>query len=252
MLASALALRVNACFAFGGWPYARSVMRVYVYPSLPAIECTNVRRDKDLFEPILAKLLRESSLRSHDPAEADVFYVPACLTDYYFRVRNLPNGKQLLRDVEDAVLAQIASTGFGHRLHILNGLRCRSLGRFSNSDTRNHIVGAFPRLWAKGRFANFCAEAMHAVDVQRSVHVPYCSAVKQRELLRPRSAMRSTKVLFIGSHLFSRKHVLRALHQQANITRKLVLVNPFRRAAPGMLWCDGVCSGFAALTMAQP
>lgn len=209
--------------------------RVYVYPNTVAA-CTNHRQDKDLFEPKLAAFFSQH-LRATTPAEADLFYHPACLTDLYFRVRNQHNGTAVLRAAEEAILSQIDALGFAHRPHAVNALRCRTI-RWQ--DERSHIVRALPRLWGSGRFVRFCAEAMHAVDTARSVHLPYCARApaSAASRLEPFSARaRSTRVLFIGSFLYSRKRVLRGLHSQ-NISRRIVILNPFRRASPGRLWCD--------------
>ena len=233
--------------------------RVFVYPPLAdTIPCTNSRHDKDMHETQMAKFFETSPLRTESPEKATIFYSPACLTDFYFRVRNRPNASKLLRSAEDALLAQIDVVGFGHRPHVLNALRCWGMGRAGRADERNHIVAAYPRLWASRRFARFCTEAIHPVDDSMAIHLPYCAATARAALESSRASLshllpfapqkprrrrslrnRTTQVLFIGSHLMSRKHVLRGLHRQ-NISRTLVIINPFRRAAPGILWCDGV------------
>ena len=213
-------------------------IRVFVYPS--NLPCLNVRHDKDAHETALRVLLEASPLRTMDPANATIFYHPACLVDHYFHVRSKANGTRMLRAAEGAVLAQIQALGYSRKPHVINALRCWGLGREGRLFERSHIVQAYPRL-ARNRFARFCTEAMTPVDVSRAVHIPYCAAT--RRLVRPhgassvRQSERRTRVLFIGSHLHSRKHVLRALHRQ-NFSRRLIIINPFRRAAPGMLWCD--------------
>ena len=215
------------------------MLRVFVYPPLDSrIPCTNVRQDKDLFETRLRDFFNHEQhplrLRTLNPSNATIFYVPACLTDFFFRVRNLRNGSALLRMAEEEVLSQIAAFGYGHKPHIINALRCWS--RVPRANKMNHISLAYPRLWANKRFHHFCTEAPREPDPARSVHMPYCPA-STAPAATPPLRRRSTKVLFIGSHLMSRKHVLRALHRQ-NFTRKLVIINPFRRTAPGVLWCD--------------
>ena len=205
-------------------------------------------------------------MRTIDPAKADILFLPHCLTDFYFRVRNAPNGTARLQEIDAAVLEQIRSTGQQHKPHILNALRCWSRGSKGVSDERSHIAHAYPNLWASGyskgrRLARFCTEALHTVNADRAVHMPYCAShspsspssytshPQPSSIVRAPPALasslrtaderhqRKTKVLFIGSHLVNRKHVLRALHRQ-NFSRKLVIINPFRRASPGMLWCD--------------
>ena len=230
--------------------------RVLVYTYRSPFACTNHRGDKDLFEPELSRFFVEgaSTLRTTDPRNASIFYVAACLVDYFFRVRNSANASRQLRAAEDLVLAQIDAIGFGHKPHILNALRCHTHHR---RDERNHIVGAFPRLWASRRFLRFCTEAVHEPDDRRSIHMPYCprptsgieingddanrkdggasdatvrpTADASRRTHTMLRRARSTRVVFIGSHLFSRKRALQALHRQHNLTRKLVIINPFRR-----------------------
>ena len=241
-------------------PEAEAAVRVFVYPPLPQlpIPCTNFRHDKDLFEPKLKTFLETSSLRTRDPDDATILYLPHCLTDFYFRVRNTPNGTNLLRAIDAAVLAQIAAFGQAHKPHILHALRCWGRGRAGRVDEGSHIARAYPSLWATGfsqgrRLARFCTEAMHTVHSERSVHMPYCparpaagpaagpatpsppSSVQRGgsgggEPVGPRDggARRPVRVVFIGSHTFPRKHVLRALHRQ-NFSRHLLIINPFRR-----------------------
>ena len=235
--------------AAGGTGQLTLVPRVFVYPPLdPPIPCTNSRVDKDLFESKVSNFLRSSRMRVLDPRNATIFYMPSCLTDYYFRVRNERNGTRMLRHAEARVLAQVDALGFAHVPHVLNCLRCWGQGRAGMRDEHSHIIRGFPQLWGSTRFARFCTEALHTVDTSRAVHVPYCSSTRhahQSPLLEPLPDLgaaapvtlpRKTKVLFIGSHLFSRRRVLQKLHRQ-NFSRQIVIINPFRRTAPGTLWC---------------
>ena len=208
------------------------MVRVFVY-SGSVVPCNNSRTDKDLFETKLQDVLSTSRWAAA-PHEADIFYHPACLVDFYFSVRARPDARALLFDAERAVLTQISEGGHSDKPHIVNSLRC-----FTNKywDEHSPIIAAYPILWRSGRFARFCTESPHTVDTRRAVHVPYCPSgpwTLPAPKFRP---TRSTRVLFIGSDLRVRNRMLRLLHQQ-NISRKLVIVNPFRRTTPSTLWCD--------------
>ena len=101
-------------------PTSGMLPRVFVYPPLdPPLPCTNARRDKDVFETKLPSFLMSSRMHTTDPANATIFYHPACLTDLYFHLRNKPNGSTLLRDVEARVLAQIDALGYREAPHVI-------------------------------------------------------------------------------------------------------------------------------------
>ena len=179
---------------------------VYVYPS--RVPCTDHRGDTDLVETKLASFFATRASAAWisvttDPALADVFFHPACLTDVFFRARDAANKSATggfrvpaeARAIELQLLAQIQSTGFWHRPHIVNALRCHL-----PSGLGQHIHGprTFPLLWGnRSRFFTFCQEAFGPLDPQRSLKMWYCPRTPP-PALNLRSARRHT-VLFIGS-----------------------------------------------------
>lgn len=219
---------------------AMAPLRVYVYSAnstaVRLAPCSNSRLDKDLFEEKLPALLRRSdSLLQHvdNPADAHVLYHPACLVDFYFRVRSAKDGVRRLLALESAVVHDIVALGYTHKLHFVNALRCRTIN--ANYDFKTHITAAMPRLWRSLKVKRFCEETADEVDERNSIHLPYCPP--HRAAAESLPSHRFVRVAYIGSSLFQRKKILYALHRQ-NFTRRLVILNPFRRARPHTLWCD--------------
>ena len=209
-------------------------LNIFIYPNTSAASqlatCTNSRHDKDLFETKLVPLLSTGQIpglrRVSTPAQADLLYHPACLVDFYFRVRNQPSGRRQLLAVAAALEQDVAALGYSAKPHIVNALRCRTV---RGADDRNHVSRALGTLWTGRRFRRFCTEATTTVDPEWSIHLPYCpphparagsAAPGAADSAEPPPGGRSLRVVFIGSPLFNRKRALAALHRQ-NFSRRL-------------------------------
>ena len=146
-------------------------MRVYIYDAswVPPCESTAGGLNFELFLP---NALREMGIVTDDPSLADVFYHPACLVSLYFQTRP-PDFKAdgtispTAQATEARVLKQIRDLGHGHRLHIINSMRCSTRGAMAHK----HSAATYPKLWGSQRFARVCGEAPFAVDRLKAIQM---------------------------------------------------------------------------------
>ena len=120
----------------------------------------------------LRAFFRAGFLRTDDPAEASVFYHPACLVEAHAASRALPAeaAAARLRALEKAVLSDIETLGFAHRPHVVNAVDCRARPGLGG------VAAAFPVLWGSGLYVQACTRAAEGpIDLRRSVHLPFCA-----------------------------------------------------------------------------
>ncbi len=183
-----------------------AVPALFVYNST-AVPCTGHRRGLDRFETALRDVLLQDGGDGHltgllrrttSPAEASLFYHPACLTDALFRLRGtLPRPRAIAeaRALERSVLAEVEALGYAHKPHVVNALRCSGDGR-EHGDAR----AFYPTLWDPRRYARLCQESTGRVDERRSVPLPYCVSPPAGEPPAV-DAPRRIRIIFIGSNL---------------------------------------------------
>lgn len=215
--------------------------RVYMYNTTLALDgtsCLDVRRGKDLFERKMQKLFQSgASSRVANPAEADLFYHPACLTDLFWQARqNAGAGEQFARRIESQVLAEIAHLGFSMRPHIINAERCYeecrgggyskdAIGRCTGLRKPDGPAWAFgatyyPTLWGSERFLRFCSEAPRPLDTGTSAYLPYCPyGPTATAPFRPDRPLRA---LFVGSATRGRKRLLAAAARTPGVRLRLL------------------------------
>lgn len=214
--------------------------RVYMYNTTLAVDgtsCLDVRRGKDHFERKIPKLFQSSFLRVANPAEADLFYHPACLTDLFWQARqNAGAGEPFARKVESQVLGEIAHLGFSMRPHIINAERCyeECHGGGYSKDAIGHCTGVrkpdgpawafgaayYPTLWGSARFFRFCGEAPRPVDTGTSAYLPYCPATATPPA--PFRPDRPLRALFVGSATRPRKRLLAAAARTPGVRLRLL------------------------------
>ena len=194
-----------------GMPSSASAT-VFVYNS--TVGCVSghpSRGTAELFEHRLATIFASGRMRTtSNPAEADVFFHPACLVTAFFIARSEIAGpgseiaaKKALRAIEAAVLLDIEDIGHAHKPHVINALRCRQEAPHPlrpHGETVSFIEFAFPTLWGgvdprRRPFATFCPEAPGTPQLA-AIHTPYCQPPFPKPPLRMN---RSISVLFIGS-----------------------------------------------------